>query len=169
MMLYEYLLIGVGIVILVLIYYIFSRDSQQHRQIRAIATAVEHLNHQVYELQQRVNASLKEMEVKEGGFINDADLRYELEVGISEYTKPMQTELHKFQDELSHTTQQMQKRLMQIEESLRAFSLPASVNGMDDERIITLFKQGIDIETISKELRLSKPEVEFVLKINKLR
>jgi len=40
---------------------------------------------------------------------------------------------------------------------------------MDDARIIALYQQGVDIAGISKELRLSKPEVEFVLKLNKIR
>ena len=43
-----------------------------------------------------------------------------------------------------------------------------SVGGYD-EKIISLFKQGVSLETISKELHLSKPEVEFVLKINQIK
>ena len=49
------------------------------------------------------------------------------------------------------------------------FILPSSVHGNDDSKITSLFKQGVDVDTISKELHLSKAEVEFVLKINQLR
>ena len=169
MSLYEYLLIGIGGVVLLLIYYIFSRDSQQSRQIRAIASAVEKLNHQLFTLERKINANLHHIESQESDFINDADLRYELEIGISEHLKPLKTQLDSFEAEIRTQKEELRKRIVHVEESLRVLSLPASVNGMDDERIITLFKQGVDIETISKELRLSKPEVEFVLKINKLK
>ena len=47
--------------------------------------------------------------------------------------------------------------------------MPSSVHGNDDSKITSLFKQGIMIDTIAKELHLSKAEVEFVLKINQLR
>jgi methyl-accepting chemotaxis protein len=169
MSLNEYLIIAVGAVILLLIYYIFSRDAHHSRQIRAIATAVESLNHQLFTLEQQFNENLKNLQSHSDEYINDADLRYELEVGISEQTKPLSESLQQIQSDFSQSRDQLQQRIIQLEENLRALSLPASVNGMDDERIITLYKQGVDLETISKELRLSKPEVEFVLKINQLK
>jgi gas vesicle protein len=163
----EYLIIAIGGVVLLLIYYIFTRELQQNRQIRAIATAIEQLNHQVYTLEQ----SLKERsELKvDDDSLTAADLQYELEVGFSEYSKPIIKHQKELQDELTQIKEQLQQRITNLEENVRNLSLPASVTGMDDDRIITLYKQGVDLDTISKELRLSKPEVEFVLKINKLK
>jgi len=48
-------------------------------------------------------------------------------------------------------------------------SVPNSVNGNDNDKIISLFKQGISLDTISKELHISKPEVEFILKLNRMK
>ncbi len=169
MSLQEYLIIGVGMMVLLLVYYIFSRDSQQNRQMHAIASAVETLNHQLFKLEQRMHEGLRTMESHEKDCMNEADLRYELEVGISEHTKPLKTRIHELEAELREQKEELRKRIMHVEENFRVLSLPASVNGMDDERIISLFKKGVDIETITKELRLSKPEVEFVLKINQLK
>jgi orotate phosphoribosyltransferase-like protein len=52
---------------------------------------------------------------------------------------------------------------------VKQITIPSSIHGNDDEKIISLFQQGVSIETISKELHISKPEVEFVLKINKIK
>jgi len=169
MMLAEYLILALGGVVMLLIYYIFSRDSQQSRQIRAIATAVEKLNHQIYLFEQEMKRKIEALEGRDSEHINEADLRYELEVGISEFAQPLQREFQKLQEETQHLKEQLQQRVVHLEESVRNLSLPASVNGMDDARIIALYKQGVDLESISKELRLSKPEVEFVLKINQLK
>ena len=46
--------------------------------------------------------------------------------------------------------------------------MPKSLTGLDDQKIISLYKQGMDEETIAKELALSKGEVEFALKISKM-
>ncbi len=165
----EYMILAIGGIVLLLIYYIVSREAYQAKQIRAIASAVENLNHQVFALEQEIKKQHLEVEEKSSDSMTLADLRYELEVGISEYTKPLSIQLAQIQDEHNITKEQLQQRIVYLEENMRNLSLPASVTGMDDERIIALFKQGVAIDTISKELRLSKPEVEFVLKINQLK
>ncbi len=165
----EYMILAIGAVVLLLIYYIVSREAYQGKQIRAIATAVEKLNHQMFSLEQEIKQNLEKLQEKNLDTMTSADLRYELEVGISAYSTPINTQINHLQDELNITKSQLQERIVYLEENLRNLSLPASVTGMDDERIITLFKQGIGVDTISKELRLSKPEVEFVLKINQLK
>ena len=60
-------------------------------------------------------------------------------------------------------------RLSNLEGGIRQIAMPSSVHGNDDSKITSLFKQGIEIDAISKELHLSKAEVEFVLKINQLK
>ncbi len=165
----EYMILAIGAVVLLLIYYIVNREAYQGKQIRAIATAVEKLNHQMFTIDQEMKQNLKELQEKNSDTMTSADLRYELEVGISEYSAPLNIQINQIQDEFNTTREQLQQRILSLEENIRNLSLPASVTGMDDERIVTLFKKGIGIDTISKELRLSKPEVEFVLKINKLK
>ncbi|MEA1918210.1 MAG: hypothetical protein U9N52_00075 [Campylobacterota bacterium] len=165
----EYMILAMGAVVLSLIYYIFSRETHQAKQIRAIAIAVENLNHQFYALEQEFKQKILHLQEQDNDTITSADLRYELEVGISEYTKPLKDHLQQVQEEFQVAKEQLHKRIVHLEENVRTLSLPTSVTGMDDDRILTLYKQGIDIDTISKELRLSKPEVEFVLKINQLK
>jgi hypothetical protein len=59
--------------------------------------------------------------------------------------------------------------MAQLESGVKQISIPSSIHGNDDEKIISLFKQGVAIDTIAKELHISKPEIEFVLKINKIK
>ncbi|MEA3522079.1 MAG: hypothetical protein U9R50_03820 [Campylobacterota bacterium] len=169
MSLNEYLILAIGAIILLLIYYIVSREAHQARQIRAIATAVERINHQLFALEKDVKKSLSELQETNTDTMTSADLRYELEVGISEQSAPLISQITQIQNDYNANKEQLHKRIVYLEESVRNLSLPASVSGMDDDRIITLYKQGVDLDTISKELRLSKPEVEFVLKINQLK
>jgi len=165
----EYLILAIGAVVLILIYYIFSREAQQNRQIRVVASAIEQLNHQIFALEQNLKQQLAAIEADNKDILTPDDLRYELEVGVSEYSKPVQEQLSALQEDFNITKDQMQQRINSLEENIRSLSLPSSVTGLDDERITLLYKQGVDVDTISKELRLSKAEVEFVLKINELK
>ena len=165
----EYLVLAIGGIVLLLIYYIVSRDAQQTKQIRAIATAIEKINNQLFSLEKDFNQRLSIIEENSADTMSSADLNYELEVGISEYTAPLKEQLSKLVDDLTSTKEQLNRRILPLEENIKNLSLPSSVTGLDDERIIALYKQGIGIDAISKELRLSKAEVEFVLKINQLK
>ena len=165
----DYLIIGVGIVVLLLVYYIVTRDAHYAKQTRILASAIEKLNHQMYALEQKLNVSLMELQRKSEESMSGDDLRYELEVGIAEQLHPLQSELKGVQQELEKTQHNLQERLSHVEENLKSLYMPPSLGGDDDERIVALYQQGIDIDTIAKELRLSKSEVEFVLKIKKLK
>ncbi len=165
----EYFILAIGGIVLLLIYYIVSRDAQQTKQIRVIATAIEKINNQLFNLEKEFNQRLSIIQENSTDTMNSADLNYELEVGISEYTTPLKEQISKLADELILTKEQLNKRILPLEGNIKNLSLPSSVTGLDDERIVSLYKQGIGLDAISKELRLSKAEVEFVLKINKLK
>jgi hypothetical protein len=73
------------------------------------------------------------------------------------------------QDTMQTLDSQIDSRITSLETGVKQISIPTSIHGNDDEKIISLFKQGVSLDTISKELHISKPEVEFVLKINQLK
>ena len=73
------------------------------------------------------------------------------------------------QDHVEMLDAQIDARFATLESGVKQISIPTSMHGNDDEKVISLYKQGVDLETISKELHISKAEVEFVLKINKIK
>ena len=81
----------------------------------------------------------------------------------------MSTGLKRVEETLVMMDEQLNLRIATIQSGVKQISIPTSVHGNDDEKIISLFKQGVSLETISKELHISKAEVEFVLKINKIK
>jgi len=164
----EYLLIGLALIVLFLIYYIFTRESQSSRQIHAIASAVEELRRDLYALEKKMDRHILDTPVMPSG-INEEELADELERGLQNFSVPLSNTLGEIESGFEAHKEQMEKRMHLLEEAVRNLSLPSSVSGMDDEKIISLYKQGVDIATISKELHLSKPEVEFVLKINQIK
>lgn len=167
-MMTDYLLIGLAALLLLLIYYVYSKDAQQARQIRAIASAVEELHRHLYATEKKINQRIADVASFELPAGNEA-MHRELEEEIQRIAVPVAQSLREIESAIAAHKAETDRRLASLEEGMRHFSMPSSVSGMDDEKIIALFKQGVDIDTIAKELRLAKPEVEFVLKINKIR
>ena len=44
----------------------------------------------------------------------------------------------------------------------------ANISGNDEQKIVSLYKNGYSIEEISKELRIPAGEVEFIIKMKEL-
>lgn len=168
MMLTEYMIIALALLVLYVIYFIMSKDSQQHRQIRAIATAVEELNRHVYKMEKRLNERLIDAAGREGEGEREA-LQLEIEREMQHIAASLSESIMSMEKGLGHFKSDVEKRLHHVEEGMRQLTMPSSVTGMDDEKIIARYKQGTSIDAIAKELRLSKAEVEFVLKINRIR
>jgi biopolymer transport protein ExbB/TolQ len=164
----EYLMIGLGLLMLYIIYFVMSKDAQQSRQIHTIATAVEELNHRLFDLEKELNARLQQT-ASDNSPEEHAAQRREMEQQVRRLAGSLSGSVGAMEEGFAAFKSDMEKRLAHLEEGMRHLTMPSSVSGMDDERIIDLYKQGVTMEAIAKELRLSKAEVEFVLKINKIR
>ncbi len=166
----EIIFIAIGAVLLYILYYIFTKDAELTRHIRSIATAVEDVNRQIYVLERKLyemqkNATSKDPQRE----MNDEEIYAEIERSVYDLMNPISQKLSMTEQNLSDLASAVDNRLSNLEGGIRQISMPSSVHGNDDGKITSLFQQGIDIDTISKELHLSKAEVEFVLKINQLR
>jgi uncharacterized protein YoxC len=164
----EYLVVAMAAMILYLIYYVFTKDSEYNRNIRSVATAAEELNREIFYLKKKLSdtqASIK----KNSSRMNDEDIYQEVERTVYDMVKPISLGLKRLEESIQNIEENINSRISSLESGVKQISIPASIHGNDDEKIISLYKQGISLETISKELHISKAEVEFVLKINKIK
>ena len=164
----EYLLIALGVLLLYVIYYVLSRDARYTKQIRAIAGAVEESNRRLYRLEKELGERITALGTAHDDDGTDAN-REALERRVQQVAAQVGHALAGVEEGLGGFKEEMEKRMRHVEEGMRQLTMPSSVTGTDDEKIISLYKQGIPLEAIAKELRVSKTEVEFVLKINKIR
>ena len=101
--------------------------------------------------------------------MSDEDLYQEIERTVYDMVKPISLSLKRLEESIHMIEGHVEARLSSLESGVKQISIPASIHGNDDEKIISLYKQVVTLETISKELHISKAEVEFVLKINKIK
>jgi len=164
----EYLIVILGAIILYLLYYVFTKDAQYTRNIRSVASVVEDLNRELYYLKKKIDQTQSSIE-NNSQRMNDDEIYQEIERSVYDMVHPLSLAIKQLQNNINTIEHDMQNKILQLESGVKQISIPASIHGNDDEKIISLFQQGVSIETISKELHLSKPEVEFVLKINKIK
>lgn len=165
----EYVVVGMAGVILYLLYYVYTKDSDYNRNIRSVATVVEELNREIFYLKKNLDETKKTMIQHKPRGMSDEEIYQEIERSVYDMIQPLSVGLKNMEESIYAIDSQIDSRVSSLETGVKQFSIPSSVHANDDEKIITLFQQGVSVETISKELHLSKPEVEFVLKINKIK
>lgn len=164
----EYIIVIMAAIILYLLYYVYSKDAQYNKNIHSIASVVEDLNRDIYYLKKNT----KEIELKSkinSKHMSDEEIYQEIERSVYDLVHPLSQAIKQMQESVEMIEAQVDSRVSNLESGVKQISIPGSIHGNDDEKVIALYKQGIDVETISKELHISKAEVEFVLKINKIK
>lgn len=165
----EYMLIAIGIAVIYIIYYVFSKDIETNKNLRAIASAVEDANRQIYMVEKKLFNIEKKLNDNHEKSMNDEEIYQEIERNVYDIVNPISLHVNTLRQDLSDLVEAVDARLINLEGGIKQISMPSSVHGNDDNKIISLYKNGREIDAICKELHLSKTEVEFVLKINKLR
>ena len=164
----EYIVVAMAGIILYLLYFVYAKDSQYSKNIRSVASVVEDLNRELFYLKKNLDqtqGSIKENSQR----MNDEQIYEEIERSVYDMVQPLSLGLKQLQENINAIDVEIGNRISALESGVKQISIPTSVHGNDDEKILSLFKQGISVETISKELHISQPEVEFVLKINKIK
>jgi len=164
----EYLVVAMAGIILYLLYYVYSKDAHYSKNIRSVATVVEELNRELYYVKKNITETQNSIKANSQR-MNDEAIYEEIERSVYDMVQPLSLGLKQLQDNLNAIDAEIGSRISQLESGVKQISIPTSVHGNDDEKILSLFKQGVSVETISKELHISQPEVEFVLKINKIK
>ncbi len=164
----EYLVVAMAAMILYLIYYVFTKDSEYNKNIRYVASVAEELNREIFYLKKQIGDTQKNIK-SNSSRMSDNDVYQEIERTVYDMVKPISLGLKRLEESVQSIDEHIDGRISSLESGVKQISIPTSVHGNDDEKIISLFKQGITLDTISKELHISKAEVEFVLKINKIK
>lgn len=166
----EIALVALAILVMGLIYYIITKEGEVASQIRSIAKAVDDLHRELFMMDKRLKQELEIItSLQESVPVNQNSLHAELGREVNEISVPILESLAHIEGSLTTYKEKTENRLRYLEERIRNLSLPTSISGLDDEKVISRYNQGLEVDAIAKELRLSKAEVEFVLKINQLR
>jgi len=163
----EYIIVVMALIILYLLYYVYTKDTTYSKNIRSVASVVEDLNRELFYLKRKLEQAQNSMQSKDR--MSDDEIYQEIERSVYDMVQPLSMALKQLQTNIDAIEGDMQQRIAQLESGVKQISIPTSIHANDDDKIISLYQQGVTVDTIAKELHLLKPEVEFVLKINKIK
>ena len=82
---------------------------------------------------------------------------------------PLKSTLQTLQEEWRDYQEKIDNKTIILEERIKEFAYtPSNPTNIDEGRIISMYKDGWSVDSIAKELRVGKGEVEFTLKFANL-
>lgn len=145
------------LMIIIVLLYIALKEKEGAKKIMRLEASIEDVHKEIYKIHKWIMDSdkrTKDTKPNEETFKVLADLKAD----ILSLQHGLQSDRDYFED-----------KILVLEERLRSlghFNAPSQQR--NEKQILDLFKNGYTIDAISKELRIAKSEVEFVLKLSEL-
>ena len=168
--------VGIAIFFILMIFYIYIKDKESARRLARYEKSIEDLNKEVYRLQKKIKENAQDLEsfknTIKGQMYQDIRLEIKniLDSNLSLELRPLQEKIQGFDGNIRDFTEEIRAKMMELEERLREFAYtPTTPTNIDEGRIISMFKDGWSVDSIAKELRIGKGEVEFTLRFANLK
>ncbi len=165
-------IIGVVCALFCILVYIYIKDVETTKCFKQYEKSIDLLTRQNYQKDKKIKLLEEKIEKLEGGYtahnLNSlsSNIREEVQASLNSTVSHIYEEVNKIISNVQEEKERTEERIMSLEEKIKEIGyFPTSPNGVDEERIISMFKDGWSVDSIAKELRIGKGEVEFTLKL----
>ena len=144
--------LGLSIFMLFLFIYILRRDKIIEQRLSAFELSLEELNREIHQL--------KRMRVEN----SNSDEKLEK---IERIIESIVDDIRAIEQRNLKIIEELKEEVESLKSKIRKQKLPEInniISKSDEERVITLYKNGYSIEDISRELRIPAGEIELILK-----
>ncbi len=159
-----------ALAMLIFVVYVAVRDRETGRKIAMLENGIDGVNREIYKLAREVEKIRKEM--REELMRMELDQRREgmesVHETVRERLNPLIREIRHLQEEMDDIRLEIQERVEKLDGKVRRVTFAAEHSAPNEQKILQMYADGMDVETIAKQLRLGKGEVELVLKFSQI-
>lgn len=168
-------IIGIVCALFCILVYIYIKDIETAKFFKQYEKSIDDLTRQNYQKDKKIKLLEERLDGFEKGQSTTSlsslsnNLREEIQTTLNHTASNIYAEVNKLADEIRNDRDIFEDRIVLLEEKIKEVGyFPTNPNGVDEGRIISMFKEGYSVDSIAKELRIGKGEVEFTLKLSNL-
>ncbi len=156
-------LVSIGIVCLVA-FFNYTRNFDLNKRLRRFEKGMEDLNNEIFKIHKWIKDN--ELENQLSSTALNTKIKTESIDAVNNALVNVYRQIEILEAQINKEGDYIEEKIVGIEEKIREFGyFPTSSTNIDEKRIIGMFRDGWSIDAIAKEMRLSKGEIEFTLKL----
>lgn len=156
-------LVSIGIVCLVA-FFNYTRNFDLNKRLRRFEKGMEDLNNEIFKIHKWIKDN--ELENQLSSTALNTKIKTESIDAVNNALVNVYRQIEILEAQVNKEGNYIEEKIVGIEEKIREFGyFPTSSTNIDEKRIIGMFRDGWSIDAIAKEMRLSKGEIEFTLKL----
>lgn len=165
-----FIFIAPVVILVLLIVYQYIKETETNKKLRFYEGSIEDLNKRVFSLEKKLQQSKKAQDDAEDEMTKD-----EIEKIIStKLNQALSSVLHSLQgakDSMDSFQNDINGRIESMEGKLKEVSTFSSSNSAssNEKRIIALYKNGMMVDDIARELGMGIGQVDLMLKVHNLK
>ncbi|PAF42686.1 helix-turn-helix domain-containing protein [Helicobacter sp. 11S03491-1] len=163
----ELLLAISGLVLLVLVFlvlYNYIKDRESLKKTQRLEKAIEALSKEIYKTRKWIQEN--EMQAEFANSTLGNNIKDEVKSNLNSSLSNLYSHIQNMQQTLDKDRDYFEEKIISLEGKVREFGhFSSSGNDVDEKRIVAMFQDGWSIDSIAKELRVGRGEVEFTLKL----
>jgi len=155
-------------VMLIVIIYLAIKEKESARKMAMIETGIDTLNQELFRINKELESLKKQMK-------DSSNLEKEIEIDtemidsiVHNKLKPFAVQMQSLDEKVAFLSEDLFENLERIQNQMRHLTFANDHTVPNEKQILQLHSQGMDAESIAKQLRLGKGEVELVLKFAKI-
>ncbi len=161
---------GLAAALLIVVLYMAVRDRETSRKLAMLERSIDTLNQELFALEKKVEESRRQLleELMKFELQERQEGVESAEVALRKELRPFTLQLQQLQEQVDAIREELGERVEKLDGKVRQVAFASEHAAPDEQKILQLHAQGMDAESIAKQLRLGKGEVELVLKFSKI-
>ena len=164
-----WMIAGLAVVLLIVVLYMAMRDKETMKKIAMLEAGIDGMGRELFRIEKSLESLEKEFRERMDTLAKQSpepEISVDREVAAA--LEPFVIQLHRLQESVDTIREELEGRLERLDGKVRQVAFAADHMVPNEQKILQLHAQGLDSETIAKQLRMGKGEVELVLKFSKI-
>ncbi len=161
---------GLAAALLLVVLYMAVRDRETSRKLAMLERSIDTLNQELFALEKKMEETRRQLleELMKFELQERQEGVESAEVALRKELRPFTLQLQQLQEQVDAIREELGERVEKLDGKVRQVAFASDHAAIDEQKILQLHAQGMDAESIAKQLRLGKGEVELVLKFSKI-
>lgn len=162
---------GLSAVLVIMIIYIMLKDAEQSKKVRYLEHSIDKLHNQLYTLESEFksfqNKTRLDAQNQTKQYSND-EIAQMIKQEVGTILGPISQALNDTETSMKEFQSSMQNRFDNVENHVKQTVMMPQTSKNDEDKIVSMYKNGYSIDEIAKHFRIGAGEVELIIKFSSL-